>query len=148
MAKELSPALCIFFNTSLRLGEVPWAFKEAHVTPVSKGEDVTLVSNYRPISLLSNLDKVLERLVFKHLHNHFVGNNILTPFQSGFTPGDPTVNQLTYLYNTLCRALDSGKEVRVIFCDISKAFDRVWQAGLVHELQAAGISGLFFALVN
>ena len=143
MAKELSPVLCIFFNTSLRLGEVPGAFKEAHVTPVPKGGDVTLVSNYRPISLLSNLDKVLERLIFKHLHNHFVSNTILTPFQSGFTPGDSTVNQLTYLYNTLCRALDSGKEVRVIFCDISKAFDRVWHAGLVHKLQAAGISGNF-----
>ena len=143
MANELSPVLCMFFNTSLRLGEVPGAFKEAHVTPVPKGGDVTLVSNYRPISLLSNLDKVLERLVFKHLHNHFVSNTILTPFQSGFTSGDSTINQLTYLYNTLCRALDSGKEVRVIFCDISKAFDRVWHAGLVHKLQAAGISGNF-----
>ena len=143
VANELSPVLCMFFNTSLRLGEVPGAFKEAHVTPVPKGGDVTLVSNYRPISLLSNLDKVLERLVFKHLHNHFVSNTILTPFQSGFTSGDSTINQLTYLYNTLCRALDSGKEVRVIFCDISKAFDRVWHAGLVHKLQAAGISGNF-----
>ena len=87
----------MFFNTSLRLGEVPGAFKEAHVTRVPKGGDVTLVSNYRPISLLSNLDKVLERLVFKHLHNHFVSNTILTPFQSGFTSGDSTINQLTYL---------------------------------------------------
>ena len=51
MAKELSPVLCIFFNTSLRLVEVPGAFKEAHVTPVPKGGDVTLVSNYQPISL-------------------------------------------------------------------------------------------------
>ena len=83
------------------------------------------------------------------MHNHFVDNNILTPFQSGFTPGDSTVNQLTYLYNTLCHALDSGKEVRVIFCDISKAFDRVWHAGLVHKLQAAGISGSFLQwLIN
>ena len=52
-------------------------------------------------------------------------------------------NKPNVLYNTLCRALDSGKEVRVIFCDISKAFDRVWHAGLVHKLQAAGISGNF-----
>ena len=75
----------------------------------------------------------------------FVDHNILTPFQSGFTPGDSTVNQLTYLYNTLCNAFDSEKKVRVIlFCDITKAFDRVWHAGLVHKLQAshaAGISG-------
>ena len=98
MAKEFSPALCIFFNTSLRFGEVPGAFKESHITPVPKGGDATLVSNHRPISLLSNLDKVLERFVFKHLHNHFIDNNILTPFQSGFTPGDSTVNQLIIHY--------------------------------------------------
>ena len=91
--------------------------------------------------LLSNLDKSLERLVFKYLYNHFLDNNILSSFQSGFTPGDSTVNQLTYLYNTFCHALDSGKEVRVVFCDISKAFDRVWHAGLIHKIKAAGISG-------
>lgn len=147
MAKEFSLALCIFFNTSLRLAEVPGAFKEAHVTPVPKGGDVTLVSNHRPISLLSNLDKILERLVFKHLHN-LLDNNILTPFRSGFTPGNSTVNQLTYLYSTLCHAFESGKEVRVIFCDISKAFDRVWHAGLVHKLQAAGISGNLLHLLK
>ena len=109
--------------------------------PIPKGGDRTAVSNYRPISLLSNINKVLERIVFKHLYNHFLENDILTPLQSGFIPGDSTVNQLLFLYNAFCKALDAGKEVRVIFCDISKAFDRVWHAGLIHKLRAAGISG-------
>ena len=61
--------------------------------------------------------------------------------KSGFIPGDSTVNQLTYLYNTFCQALDVGKEVRVVFCDISKAFDRVWHAGLLLKLEAAGVTG-------
>ena len=43
-----------------------------------------------------------------------------------FIPGDSNINQLTFLYNTFCQALDSGKEVRAVFCDISKAFDHVW----------------------
>ena len=56
-------------------------------------------------------------------------------------PGDSTVNQLAYLYNTFCQTLDAGKEVRVVFCDISKAFDRVWHSGLLLKLQAAGVKG-------
>ena len=55
-------------------------------------------------------------------------------------PGDYTVNQLTYLYNTFCQALDSGKEVRAVFCDISKAFDRGLHSGLLHKLRAAGVT--------
>ena len=52
-----------------------------------------------------------------------------------------TVNQLTFLYNTFCQALDSGKEARAVFCDISKAFARVWYVGLLIKLRAAGVSG-------
>ena len=66
---------------------------------------------------------------------------MLSSLQSGFLPGDSTVNQLTYLYNTFSKALDCGKEVRVVFCDISKAFDRVWQASLLHKLETARVTG-------
>ena len=55
------------------------------------------------------------------------------------------MNQLTYLYNTFCQALDSGKEVRAVFCDISKAFDRVWHEGLLLKLKAAGVTGKVLA---
>ena len=50
---------------------------------------------------------------------------MVSPFQSGCIPGDSTVNQITYLYHIFCETLDSGKEVRAVFCNISKAFDRV-----------------------
>ena len=76
-----------------------------------------------------------------YIYNHLHDNNILMPYQSGFTTGDSTTNQLTYLYNTFSEALDSGKEVRVVFCDISKDFDRVWHKGLLCKLKAAGIIG-------
>ena len=111
--------------------------------PVSKGGDVSSLSNNRPIFFLTsnNIDKTFERIVFKHLYNHFHDNDILTPLQSGFIPGDSTVIQLTFLYNTFCKAHDSGKEVRVIFCDINKAFDRVWHASLMYKLRASGVSG-------
>ena len=56
-------------------------------------------------------------------------------------PEDSTVNQFVDIYNTFCQALDEGKEVRAIFCDISKAFDRVWHKGLIYKLHSVGISG-------
>ena len=67
-------------------------------------------------------------------------SDVITRFQSGFTPGDSAVYQLIDLYDTFCRALDDGKEVRVVFCDISKAFDRVWHRGLLFKMRQAGIS--------
>ena len=109
--EDTNTTLCSLFNQSLILGIVPDIWKEAHVCPIPNGDDRTAVSNYRPISLLSNINKVLERIVFKHLYNHFLENDILTPLQSGFIPGDSTVNQLLFLYNAFCKALDAGKEV-------------------------------------
>ncbi len=83
----------------------------------------------------------MERCVHKALYNYVTNNEILTTFQSGFITGDSTVNQLSYIYNDICKALDDGKEVRAVFCDISKAFDRVWHRGLLFKLSSAGISG-------
>ena len=141
LAHELSFPICSLLNQSLQLGIFPDIWKDALVCPIPKGGNAASVSNYRPISLLSCLEKVPERVVFKHLYNHFRENNILSPLQSGFIPGDSTTNQLAFLYNTFCQALDFGKEVRVVFCDVSKAFDRVWHKGLLCKLKAAGISG-------
>ena len=115
LAVEMSLPVCSPLNQSLHNGEVPDCFKAANASPVFKGGDPTTVSNHRPISLLSNLDETLERLVFKYLYNHFLDNYILSSFQSGFTPGDSTVNQLTYLYNTFCHALDSKKKLGMSF---------------------------------
>lgn len=86
-------------------------------------------------------EKTFERVLYKRVHNFLVENQIITPFQSGFTRGDSAVNQLVDLYNTFGRALDEGKEVRVVFCDISKAFDRVWHKGLIAKLHHYGING-------
>ena len=141
LSHELSYPFCSLFNQSLHRGIVPSSYKEANVCPVPKKGDLSSVSNHRPISLLNAENKVFERLVFKYLFNHLQDNNLLSSLQSGFIPGDSTINQLTYLYNTFCHALDDGKEVRAVFCDISKAFDRVWHSGLLHKLQAAGVTG-------
>ena len=83
----------------------------------------------------------MKKCAHKHVYNYCIANNIISPFQSGFVHGESTIYQLLDLYNTFCEAVDSGKEVRVVFCDISKAFDRIWHDGLLHKLSCIGISG-------
>ena len=68
-------------------------------------------------------------------------NCILTTLQSGIIPSDSTVKQLVDIYNTFCHSLDQDKEFRAVFCDISKAFNRVLHRGLFYKLESAGISG-------
>ena len=97
LPSELSTPLCSLFNHSLHTGCVPIFYKEANVTPVPKKGDLSIVSNYRPISLLNSEDKVFERLVFKYLYNYLHRHNLISSLQSGFMPGDSTVNQLAYL---------------------------------------------------
>ena len=119
-----------------------WLKGHRNITPIFKKDDASDPSNYyRPISLLSCIGKVLEKLVHKYVFNFFRDNAVITALQSGFMLGDSKVNQLVDVYNTFCRALDEGKEVRAIFCDISKAFDRVWHEGLLFKLSLAGIKG-------
>ena len=137
----LSRPLTKIFNLCLRSSYFPLIWKQANVVPVHKKGDKTNVSNYRPISLLSCIGKIFEKCVFKHLHNYIVFHNLISPVQSGFTPKDSAVFQLIDLYNTFTKAIDEGKEIRVIFCDISKAFDRVWHKGLLFKLRRMGISG-------
>ena len=142
LAIPLSKSLCSLFNVSLAKGIFPEVWKHANVTPLYKNDDPSLVCNYRPISLLSTVGKILEKNIHKHIFNFFQDNNIITCLQSGFVPGDSTVNQLTHVYNTFCKALSDGLELRAAFCDISKAFDRVWHKGLILKLKRAGIYGL------
>ena len=141
ITEQITLPLCDLYNASLNCCQVPVQWKLSNVTAIFKKGDPSLPSNYRPISLLDSLEKVFERIIFKYLFNFLKDVDFFTPAQSGFMPGDSTVNQLTYLYHTFCNALDNGLEVRAVFFDISKAFDKVWHRGLLHKLNKAGIRG-------
>ena len=99
----------------------------AIVTPVYKNKGTIYeVSNYKPISLTSVVFKLLEKIVVKHLRNLIIEKNILYKYQSGFQSGDSATNQLLEIYHTIISNLDKGRDVKLVFCDISKVFDRVW----------------------
>ena len=140
-ASIISYPLLKLFNRSLETATFPDVWKQANVSPVYKTGSRNEISNYRPISLLPITGKVMERCIFNRLMDHLNSNNFLCSNQSGFIPGDSTVNQLLDVTNQIGKALDSAKEVRTVFCDISKAFDRVWHRGLIYKLDKAGISG-------
>jgi hypothetical protein len=138
---SISKLLQSFFNKSIQTSTFPHIWKLANVVPLYKKGIKSCINNYRPVSLLSCVGKIFERIVFKYLYNYFRDNFIISIYQSGFLPGRSTVTQLIEVYHQFCKAVDSNKEVRVIFLDISKAFDKVWHKGIIYKLQKCGVSG-------
>ena len=132
--------LMLLFNKSISLGQVPSNWKMSIISAIFKGKGETSdATNYRPISISSCIGKILEKIIFKYLYNYLEANHVITNFQSSFRPKHSTVNQLLEIYHTIVENLDKGKEIKFIFCDISKAFDKVWHNGLLFKLRKYGI---------
>ena len=96
-------------------------------------------SKYRPISIINCSGIILEKIIFKNLHIYIKDHNIHTNNQSGFRSKDST-DQLLNICDTTMKNLVNGKEIRFVFCDITKTFDRVWHTGLIFKQKQYGIS--------
>ena len=122
---SLTLPLTIIFKNILNTGIFPTAWKSANVTPIHKKNSKQVISNYRPISLLPIFAKIFERILFTHIFNHLTTNNLVTKNQSEFRPNDSVSNQLLYLVHQIHSSLDMNLDVRHVFLDISKTFDKV-----------------------
>ena len=139
----IAEPLAKFFNKSLRDGIFPKSWKLANVKPIFKNKgSPTDVSNYRPISLLSCLSKVLEKLVFNQIYKHLTNHNLLTDKQSGYRPKHSTQLQLMFLSHNLYKTIDAGHDFTAIYLDISRYFDKIWHKGLLQKCQQEfGLTG-------
>ena len=138
-AFSLSYPLADIFNKSLESGIFPSSWESARVHPVPKGAGGQTPDKYRPISILSNLSKVLERIVYKKLFKYCTENNLLNSRNSGFKPKDSAVNRLVELVHNIESGLNDKEEIGIVFLDISKAFDKIWHEGLLFKLKQIGI---------
>ena len=144
-ANEISPSLCRLFNLSLELGTFPEKWKDANLVPIHKCESKTMVSDYRGISPLDVLSKILGRQV--KLYNEIFGiiQPHLTHWQHGFLPGKSTVSQLSQVVHQFANALERRQQADVIYLDFSKAFDGVSHNKLLFKLERLGIGGPLLA---
>ena len=137
----ISKPLVLLFNKSIEECKFPDLWKHGLIMPLFKKGNTNMSSNYRPIALLSCVGKLMERVIYKHMYNFFIANNLIYKLQSGFLKGHSTVHQLIDIYHQVCLGIEAGQLTCMVFCDVSKAFDRVWIKGLLFKLKQNGVSG-------
>ncbi|MCH2390413.1 MAG: reverse transcriptase family protein, partial [Nitrospinales bacterium] len=145
---EVAIPLKLIFEKCLETGIYPSLWKKANVQPVHKKDSRQIVGNYRPISLLCISGKIFEKIIFDQMYSFFNANNLITEHQSGFRPGDSTINQLTSITHEIFASFEDYDETRALFLDISKAFDKTWHDGLIFKLKGFGISGNLISLLT
>ena len=141
----VGPTILLLINTCLSSGCVPAAFKHAVVQPLLKNPnlDPSILANFRPISQLPFLSKVLERVVYTQLQSHLATNNIHEKFQSGFKTSHSTETALLRVQNDLLLAADAGNPAILVLLDLTAAFDTVDHRILLSRLeQYVGLSGV------
>ena len=144
---ELSYILAELFNKCLKESCFPNCWKVPSVVPIFKnvGERST-AKNYRAVSLLSVVSKVFENLVNNRIVDYLEKCGFFSDFQYGFRSSQSTADLLTVVSDRIARAFNRSVATRAVALDISKAFDRVWHAGLLHKLKSYRISGRYLAL--
>ena len=123
----LVPIISHLVNTALCSGIFPSKLKSAIVVPLLKkrGLDVEVLKNYRPVSNLPFISKVIERVVASRILDHMKQNNLLDPMQSACRAGHSTETALLRVHSDIVSAIDKGKGVFLILLDLSAAFDTV-----------------------
>ena len=143
---ELSYILVELFNKCLKESCFPDCWKVSSVAPVFKNvREKCTAKSYRHVSLLSVVSKVFEN---NRIVDHLEKCGLFSDFKYGFRSSRSTADLLTVVSDRIARGFNRSVAPRAVALDISKAFDRVWHAGLLHKLKSYGISGQIFSLIS
>jgi hypothetical protein len=139
--KGILEPLISLFRGSLDKGVVPMDWKSANVTAIYKKGDRSKPANYRPVSLTSNVSKIMERIIKEEIvklleRNHSIGNS-----QHGFRRNRSCLTNLLTFMEKVAEDLDSGEPVDVVYLDFQKAFDKVPHQRLLAKLNEIGVRG-------
>lgn len=129
-------------NLSFKTGSFPCQMKIAKVIPIHKEGDKHLCTNYRPVSLLSQFSKILERLFSARMDSFIEKHNVLTDSQYGFRSSRSTSMALIDLIEELTTSVDSKKYALGVFIDLKKAFDTIDHEILLHKMDRYGFRGV------
>ena len=129
-------------NLSFASGTVPKNMKISKVVPLFKSGDKSQFTNYRPVALLKQFSKVLEKLFCKRLNKFIEKNNLISESQYGFRPSRSTSAALLELTEELTSSIDNGDSTIGVFIDLSKAFDTIDHTLLIKKLENFGIRGI------
>ena len=129
----------VILNLSLSTGTFPTKWKCARITPILKSSDPSLPKNYRPISILPIVSKVLERYLHSVVLKHLSDNAPISKYQWGFMPHRSTTSALCTMTHNWLQELDNGNEICSVFFDLRKAFDSVPHNQLLEKLASLNI---------
>ena len=129
------------FSLSISKHSIPSEWKHHSITPIYKSGEKSLISNYRPVSLLCITSKVLERLIYDNLSKFVLSHGIISPSQFGFLKYRSTTQQLLVFLDNVHRILNSNDACDVIYLDFKKAFDSVPHHELLSKIWNIGITG-------
>lgn len=148
ISTEIAEPLTTIFNLSLREGNVPLDWRKANVAPIYKKGSKNLAENYRPVSLTSNLSKVLEALLRDEMVKHLDKHDLIRDSQHGFRSGRSCTTNLLAFLDQVTEIIDSGGSLDAVFLDFAKAFDTVPHGRLIAKLRAHGFGGQIVAWIE